>query len=167
MKVYDHSFNLNEWFIILSVLVLFSLLFIVPKIFSTLETIGYSLFGLFIGMFSDQTLSISPWDFYDVNDSAAYQGIDFLSYVMYCPYSFFFLYIYVKWKIKGFHTILYIVIWTVVSLLMEWFGTKIGLYHFGKGYSMYWSVPIYLLFQSMLLVYYQLTKPKPMVIDNP
>lgn len=158
MKVYERAFDLNEWFVILSVLVLFFLLFSLPKIFSTLETIGYSLFGLFLGMFSDQTLSVSAWDFYDVNDTAAYQGIDFLSYVMYCPYSYFFVYIYVKLNIKGFYSILYIVIWTVVSMVMEWIGTKIGLYHFDKGYSMVWSVPIYLLFQSMLLTYYHLVK---------
>ncbi|MCA0988509.1 hypothetical protein [Guptibacillus algicola] len=158
MEVYDQSFNQNEWFVIISIFVLFTLLFVLPKLFSLLETIGYCLFGLFIGMFSDQTLSIAPWDFYDVNDTAAYQVTDFLSYLMYCPYSYFFVYFYVRLNIKGPYTILYIVIWTAASLLMEWIGTKIGLYHFNKGYSMYWSVPIYLFFQSILVIYFEVTK---------
>lgn len=166
MKVYDHAFNSNEWFIIISVIVLFTLLFVLPKLFSLLESIAYSLFGLTLGMFSDQTISIKPWDYYDVNDTSAYQAFDFLSYVMYCPYSYFFIYFYVKFNIRGYYTILYIVIWTTLSLLLEWFGTKIGLYHFNKGYTMQWSIPIYLSFQTILLIYYHKIKIKWQEINS-
>lgn len=158
MKVYDDAFNSNEWFIIISVLIMFTLLFVLPKLFSLLEIIGHSLYGLVIGMFCDQTLSIKPWDYYDVNDTSAYQPFDFLSYVMYCPYSYFFIYFYVKFNVKGYYTLLYIVIWTALSLLLEWIGTLIGLYHFDKGYSMQWSVPIYLFLQTLQLIYYHKVK---------
>jgi hypothetical protein len=156
MKVYDHGFNENEWFVIASILVMNLAIWLAPRIFSKLEALGYYIFGIYIGLFYDHTISTKPWDFYDVNDNSSYQFIDFLSYIMYGPYGYFFLYFYVKWNIRGLNTIPYILIWSLFSLLMEWIGLKVGLFHFDKGYKMYWSFPIYLLSQSMMILYYHL-----------
>jgi len=156
MKVYDHGFNENEWFVIASILVMNLAIWLAPRIFSKLEALGYYIFGIYIGLFYDHTISTKPWDFYDVNDNSSYQFIDFLSYIMYGPYGYFFLYFYVKWNIRGLKTIPYILIWSLFSLLMEWIGLKVGLFHFDKGYKMYWSFPIYLLSQSMMILYYHL-----------
>lgn len=160
MKVYDHGFNENEWFVIASLLVTNLAIWVAPRIFPKLEAIGYYIFGIYIGLFYDHTISIKPWDYYDVNDNSSYQFIDFLSYIMYGPYGYFFLYIYVKWNIRGLKTIPYILIWSLFSLLMEWIGLKVGLFHFDKGYKMYWSFPIYLLSQSMMILYYHLVVRK-------
>ena len=165
MKVYEHAFNENELFVLCSILVMNLAIWFAPKIFTKLEAIGYYIFGIYIGLFYDHTISIKPWDFYDVNDNSSYQFIDFLSYIMYGPYSYFFVYFFVKLKIKGLRTILYILIWSSLSLLLEWVGLKVGLFHFDKGYRMYWSFPIYLLSQSMMIIYYHLVlrnqKPEP------
>lgn len=160
MKVYDHAFNENEWFVIGSILVLNTVIWLAPRIFSKLEAIGYYIFGIYIGLFYDHTISTKPWDYYDVNDNSSYQFIDFLSYIMYGPYGYFFLYFYVKWNIRGLKTISYILIWSLFSLLMEWIGLKVGLFHYDKGYKMYWSFPIYLLSQSMMILYYHLVVRK-------
>lgn len=156
MKVYDHGFNENEWFVIASILVMNLAIWLAPRIFSKLEALGYYIFGIYIGLFYDHTISTKPWDFYDVNDNSSYQFIDFLSYIMYGPYGYFFLYFYIKWNIRGLKTIQYILIWSLFSLLMEWISLKVGLFHFDKGYKMYWSFPIYLLSQSMMILYYHL-----------
>ena len=156
MKVYDHGFNENEWFVIASILVMNLAIWLAPRIFSKLEALGYYIFGIYIGLFYDHTISTKPWDFYDVNDNSSYQFIDFLSYIMYGPYGYFFLYFYIKWNIRGLKTIQYILIWSLFSLLMEWISLKVGLFHFDKGNKMYWSFPIYLLSQSMMILYYHL-----------
>lgn len=39
MKVYDHAFNENEWFVIGSILVLNTVIWLAPRIFSKLEAI--------------------------------------------------------------------------------------------------------------------------------
>jgi hypothetical protein len=156
MKTYDHAFNENEWFVIVSIIILNLAIWVFPKIFTKLEAISYYIFGIYIGLFYDHTISIKPWDFYDVNDTSAYQFIDFLSYIMYGPYGYFFLYFYVKWNINGLKIILYILVWSSFSILMEWIGLKVGLFHFDKGYKMYWSFPIYLLSQSLMIIFYHL-----------
>lgn len=104
-------------------------------------------------MFYDHTISVKPWDFYDVNDSSAYQVIDFLSYLMYGPYSYFFIYLFVKLRIKGVLIIVYILMWTFFSLLMEYIGLSLGMFHYEKGYKMYWSVPIYMSAQMAQIIF--------------
>ncbi|SDO99231.1 hypothetical protein SAMN04487897_12941 [Paenibacillus sp. yr247] len=158
--VYDNSFNANEWFVILSLLSLNILVFIIPKIFSLLEGTAHYIYGFYIGMFFDHTIGIRPWDFYDVNDTSDYQFIDFLSYFMFCPYSYFYIYLYEKLNIKGYMHLIYVLSWTCFSLVMEWIGVQVGLYHYDKGYKMYWSVPIYLLAESMQIIYYHFIKRK-------
>ncbi|MDC3413237.1 hypothetical protein NC797_14470 [Aquibacillus sp. 3ASR75-11] len=156
--VYEREFDWNEWFVIIGVVLLSLFVWVAPKIFSLLESIAFYLYGVFFGMFFDHTISVRPWDFYDVNDSSAYQLIDFLSYVMYGPYSYFFLYFYVKFRIKGFLNIPYVLAWTCISLLTGWIGVQIGLFHFEKGYNHYWSLPIYLFVQILQIAFYHIIK---------
>jgi hypothetical protein len=158
--IYDSSFNLNEWFVIIGIVVTLFMIWITPKIFSVSEGIAHFVYGISIGMFFDHTISVEPWDFYDVNDSSAYQVMDFLSYVMYGPFSYFFIYLYVRLKIFGFYHILYIAVWSCFSLLVEWVGIKIGLFHFDKGYIMYWSFPIYVMIQSLQIIFYHQIKKR-------
>lgn len=156
--IYEKSFNLNEWFVIVGIIFMGIMIWIIPKIFSVLEGIAHYVYGVAFGMFYDHTISVKPWDFYDVNDSSAYQVMDFLSYVMYGAYSYFFIYFYDKLKINGYWHILYILIWSCFSLFMEWVGVKIGLFHYDKGYTMYWSFPIYLIAQSLQIIFYHVIK---------
>jgi hypothetical protein len=156
--VYEKAFNWNEWFVIISLAALILLIWKTPKIFSLLEGTAYFVYGIFIAMFFDHTISVLPWDFYDVNDSSAYQVTDFFSYVMFGPYGYFFMYLYVKLKIKGYMNIIYIVIWTCFSLIMEWIRIKIGLYHYDKGFKMYWSIPIYLFIQTLQIIHHHIIR---------
>ena len=66
-----------------------------------------------------------------------------LSYLLYGPYSYFFIYFFVKLRIKGSMIIVYILIWTSFSVLIEYFSMSIGLFHYEKGYWLYWSIPIH------------------------
>jgi hypothetical protein len=158
--VYENVFDWNEWMVLITLVSLNILIWITPKTFSLLEGTAYYMYGIFIGMFFDHTISVLPWDFYDVNDSSEYQVMDFLSYVKYGPFSYFFIYLYVKLRIKGFMHIIYILAWTCFSLLMEGIGVKVGLFHYGKGYIIYYSIPIYLFVQSIQIIYYHVIKSK-------
>ncbi|WP_134703671.1 hypothetical protein [Ammoniphilus sp. YIM 78166] len=154
--IYEQSFDANEWFVILNLVVMHVLILISPKILPLLEGLAHYLYGPFIGMFWDHTISVRPWDFYDVNDNSSYQVMDVFSYIMFGPYSYFVIYLYVKLGIKGYTHILYVIVWAGLALIMEWIGVQLGLYHYDKGYQMYWSFPIYLLTLGMQIVYHHL-----------
>lgn len=158
--VYDRGFNGNEWYIISTLVISSIIIFFTPKAFTLLESIAYYLFGIFTGMFFDHTISVPPWDFYDVNDLSKYEFFDFLSYIMYGPYSYFFIYLHFKLNVKGYMNILYISLWTIFSLLTEWIALKIGIFHYNKGYSIYWSPMVYVFFQTLQVMLYKLIKAK-------
>ena len=158
MVTYEKAFDTNEWSIIIAFILLSILIMKAPKMFSLLEGTAHYMYGAFIAMFFDHAISVPPWDLYDINDSAAYELADFLSYLVYGAYSYFYMYFYVRLRIRGYRHIPYIIAWTGFSLLVEWIGIKIGMFHYDKGYRMYWSVPIYLLVQSVHIIYYHLIR---------
>lgn len=165
--IYEKAFDWNEWFIIINIVILNILILLVPKIFSKLEGLAYYIFGIFIVKFFDHTVSVKPWDLYDVNDNSSYQVMDFFYYIMNGPYSYFFMYIYVKFKIKGIKNLFYILIWSAISVLIEWIGVKIGLFHYNKGYKIYWSFPIYMFMQSLQIIYYHIINKENLASDKP
>ncbi|WP_409254089.1 hypothetical protein V1502_09390 [Bacillus sp. SCS-153A] len=157
MKViYDHQFNENEWFIlIILTLSIAAIILIKPRMEMPLLLIFF-IFGITSGMFFDHTISLDPFNFYDVNDTSNYQLIDFISYFMYGPFAYFFVYYYEKLQITGMKNILYIMIWTVVAIGVEWAAQKAGIFHYRNGYQLFFSIPIYLFNQTALVIFYHL-----------
>lgn len=158
MKIYDQQFNQNEWFVVIVLFITYIIIYKLPKRFSKATTITLILIGIYIGMLSDHSISIPPFDFYDVNDNSSYQVFDFLTYVMYGPFGYLFLYYFDYFKIKGFKIMLYVILWTSIAMLMEYVATKFGVFHYKQGYRILFSVPIYLWFQSCVIVYYHFMK---------
>jgi hypothetical protein len=160
MVVYENQFDANEWYVIVSILVMYGLLFLLPKRFSLATSVTFVVLGIYIGMVSDHTLSIPPLDFYDVNDNSSYQLIDFLTYVMYGPYAYLFLYIYDRFKIMKFKIMLYVIVWTIISVIFEYFAMKLAVFHYKNGYEIIFSIPIYLFIQSFTILYFHIFKTK-------
>jgi hypothetical protein len=152
--VYEQSFDGNEWFVIITLALVHLLMILAPKKFTLLESCAYYLYGITVVYFFDHSLSVKPWDYYDVNDTSSYQFMDFLYYVLNGPISYFFVYLYVKLGVRGYKTIWYLLIWSGFSVFIEWVGLKLGLFHYDKGYKMYWSFPIYMVVQTLLLLYF-------------
>jgi hypothetical protein len=80
---YDSSFNVNEWCIVISLIV--GTLSVLPKCFPIKTTYVYLFCGVFTGFISDHILSVLPTSYYDINDNSSFQFMDFLSHVMYGP----------------------------------------------------------------------------------
>jgi hypothetical protein len=149
---YDNKFNGNEWFVISVLIIGLAVICILPRRFPRKLSAVYFLYGVFTGFFFDHTISVEPIDFYDVNDNSSYQVMDFLTYLMYGPFSYIFVYLYDSWKIKSAHVPIYILTWVLLAMGMEWIGLKIGVYHYKNGYELYYSFPIYLLVQSAFII---------------
>ncbi|MEW4282855.1 hypothetical protein [Priestia koreensis] len=159
MITYDTHFNANEWFVIILSIVSYALVWSLPKYFLKAETITYIAIGGFIGFFFDHTISVQAFNFYDVNDRSVFQFMDFLSYVMYGPFAYFFLYIWARCQLKLSNAPIYIFVWSFFSMLMEWIGVKCGVYHYQMGYKLYYSFGIYIVTQIVLLsCYYVIQK---------
>ncbi|MDR6124687.1 hypothetical protein QFZ87_004284 [Bacillus sp. SLBN-46] len=151
MTIYDHSFNQNEWFVIIMNIVGFGAIFFMKKRFSFNISLFLVLFGIFVGFFFDHTISIEPFNFYDVNDNSSFQLIDFMSYTMFGPSSYFFIYFWDRFKIPFKYCFFYILCWSFFGVTLEWFAHELGVYHYRKGYMIFYSFPFYPIVQIMLI----------------
>ncbi|MFE8700046.1 hypothetical protein ACFYKX_05340 [Cytobacillus sp. FJAT-54145] len=156
MKVYDQQFNQNEWFIVIVFVVFYLVIFFMPRRFSLTTSMTLVLVGIYIGMLSDHTISIPPFDFYDVNDNSSYQFFDFLTYVMYGPFGYIYCYIYDYYKFRGFKVLFYMLFWAGIAMLLEYTATKLGVFHYKQGYRLLFSLPIYLGLLSITLLYFDI-----------
>lgn len=154
-EFYDRSFNQNEWFVIIILAVGMIFVWLSPKRFPLKEAMVYFLYSVFVGMFFDKTISIEPFDFYDVNDNSSYQLMDFLSYWMYGPFGYFFVYYFDYFKIRYSYAPLYVLLWAVFSVIMEFFAQSVGVFHYKNGYSIFYSFPIYLFVLSLQIYLYK------------
>lgn len=155
MTTYHIPFHSNVWFIIVLGIVGYTALFLFPKRFPTSLTILFVIAGITFVVSFDHTIGIPPFDFYDVNGKSADQFIDILSYIMYGPFGYFFLYFYDKFQIKGLKQIIYVIIWTVLATIAEFAANYFGVYHYKNGYILFYSVPVYLFVQSLNIVLYR------------
>lgn len=153
--IYDNSFNKNEWFILISLVLGLFLVFFIKKRFQTKEFLIYLLIGVFSGLVFDKTISLEPFEFYDVNDSSTYEFMDFLSYLSYGPFSYLFIYLYDYFKVKLSHTPIYILIWSVISVAIEYLAYRLGVYHYKDGYVFIYGFPIYLIVMSLQIYLYR------------
>ncbi|ULL16888.1 hypothetical protein DVH26_22035 [Paenibacillus sp. H1-7] len=141
---YDNKWNTNEWFVIGLLLIGLTLLVALPKRFPLNWSTVYTLYGVFTGLCLDHTLSVNPVDFYDVNDNSSYEFMDFLTYVMYGPFTYLFAYLHDTLKVKPPIDPLFVFGWSLLSVVVEWVAVQAGVFHYKNGYTIFYSFPIYL-----------------------
>lgn len=150
---YDNRWNANEWFVIGMLVLGYTLLMVLPRRFPIKCSAVFTLYGIFAGLFLDHSISVRPVDFYDVNDNSNYQFMDFLTYVMYGPFTYLYAYLYDRWNIKPSRVPLYVLGWAFFSMGVEWIAMKVGVFHYKNGYTIFYSFPIYLLLNSLYLLF--------------
>ena len=155
---YDHHFNANEWFIVAALLVGIILALLLPRRFPKKAAGVYFMCGVFFGFFFDHTLSVLPVSYYVINDSSRFEAMDFCSHAMYGPYSYLFFYLYDFLGIKPRFSSLYVLLWALMSTGMERIAVAAGVFHYQHGYSIFYSFAIYLVVQSIWVLFYHAIK---------
>lgn len=143
----------NEWFVIISIIVSYPIFFILRRRFPVSMIILIILFSATIARMADHVLAGPPLDLYDLMDSGNYDLFDILSYLLYGPFAFIFLYFYEKFTIKGMYIFYYILVWSILSVVYERVTVLIGIFTFKEWNSIY-SFPFYLFVQSLTILYY-------------
>ncbi|UUZ83288.1 hypothetical protein LJK88_05095 [Paenibacillus sp. P26] len=92
--VYDTHFNLNEWFNVILFTAGYGFLFLTHRRFPPKHTLVYVLYGIAAVTLFDHTLSVAPFDFYDVNDTSRFQWMDFLNYLGFGPISYLYVFLF-------------------------------------------------------------------------
>jgi hypothetical protein len=140
---YDHAFNQNEWFVIATIIIFHLFIFLLPKRFPLLLSVILYLFGFSTGLVFDNTIGAHIFDFYDINDSSRFTLMDILSYIMYGPFGYVFIYFQDKYKIQGRLLVTYILLWCLLSIALEAIAEYFNVFHYKNGYTIYFSFPLY------------------------
>lgn len=155
MVVYDTSFNANEWAVMIGLCIGLVLVFVLPKRFPTRASFVFFMCGVYSGFLFDNSLSIDPFHLYTTNDSSLYEAMDYILYFAYGPISYLFFYLldYIGPKSKVIP--LYLFIWMLGVMGLEWTGTLCGVFHYRHGYKIAYSMPIYLVTFCLWLILYR------------
>lgn len=159
----EKAFDLNDWVVLGSIVIVWSLFYLLPKgLLSKQAKIFVFLFSLSISTIFDCTSASLSIDYYDIMDGPKYTVMDLIVYILYMPFSYFFIYLYEFFKIKSYMIILYIIVWSLLSIGVEYFYHLMNVFTYKNGYQVYFSYCVYLTVQTLLLfLYTKIYKSKP------
>ncbi|MBB6452363.1 hypothetical protein HNQ94_000808 [Salirhabdus euzebyi] len=154
----NFTFDWNETFFILSSLVSLTIFFILPKRFNGFVTFFIWLFAIVYIETIDYTLGVKPYDLYDFLDGPKYQPTTaFAHFALYPSCAYIFLYFYDKWGLKGISLLMYIVVWTVISVFYEWLCVLNEVLHY-KEWKIFYSIPTYPISCFIMIKLFQFIK---------
>lgn len=156
----EKGFDLNDYIVIAALVISWSAYFILPKIFSKQLTVLIFLYSMATASIMDNSFGAAPFDFYDIMDGPDYTVMDLFVYLLYPPFGYFFLYFYQKLEVKDPFSVLFISMGTLFSYYIEWFYYKMNVFQYKNGYQPIYSICIYLVIQSSLILFYRLIKEK-------
>lgn len=149
-------FNVSEWFILINGIMAYLVLYIMPKRFTRTQTLTMILIGAYFSAFFDNTVCVSPFNYYNVNDTPYIDFWDILSFVMFGPFAYFFIYGYSIIRKNKTTYFFYITVWALGAMFAEALSWHAGVYHYLNGYQMFFSLPIYLIVLTLTMIYDQL-----------
>jgi len=155
MTTYNAGWNSNEWFIVSMLIAGFAAVVFLPKRFPLYQTILFSVIGFFFVVVVDHSISIPPFDYYDVNDSNKYEFTDTLSYLMFGPFGYLFLYVFDRLGRPYRHFPLYVLGWGISGLILEKIAVLLEVFHYKNGYRHDFSTFVYISLQCVLIAFYR------------
>lgn len=154
------TFDWNEWFFIISSLLIFLLFLLIHKYFSFVMIVMIWVYNLALVGTIDYFLVATPFKLYYFGDNPTYELSAALFHLfMYPCASLLFLFAYDKWKLYGTKTIWYILCWTGFALLFEWISVRNHALIY-TGWKLYYSIPVYPLTAILLIIVFRFMKKK-------
>jgi hypothetical protein len=151
-------FDKNEWFILISIILLIMVIYFLPKHFQFVQVLSIWLFNFSIGETVDFTVATPPIDLYDVNDSKKYELFDLILYLSLYPASIYiFLTLLKTWKVLKKHWIIYLLIVAIITTLLEWISNQTGVFHYNH-WSTWYSLPVYFVIYGINMYLYLFIK---------
>ncbi|AZU64042.1 hypothetical protein [Neobacillus mesonae] len=153
MLVQPSKIDSNEWFILISLLITYAIIFLLPKRFPHSVTLIMLLFSMTYAHVIDHILAGISIDLYDINDVEKYEWFDLIAWFLYPPFGYIFIYFFDRWSVRGTKIFWYILVWAGISLSVEFISLKFDLFTF-KEWKLAYSFPVYLMTLSIYLLFF-------------
>ncbi|MFD2673224.1 hypothetical protein [Marinicrinis sediminis] len=152
------QFDQNEWSILIGLIAGYLLIFLLPHRIPARYVVLSLLWGFCAVILINFTIGGGLLDYFVVNDSDRYEWFDLMTYFMFAPFSYLFIYFYDAWNIQKQTFFLYVLGWTVLSMVTQIFSTYMGMTHYQNGYKESYNVLSFLIIQTITGLYYMYLK---------
>ncbi|WP_261300548.1 hypothetical protein [Paenibacillus andongensis] len=155
MPFVENKFDFNDYFLLSNIAIVYGIVYFMPKRFSNSTSLPLFIYGSTLACMLDNSIGGGIFDLYDIMDGPEYSVMDFVVYFLYAPFGYFFIYFYELFHLKGMKTVVYIVLFSLLSVAFEWLYLLAGVFHYKDSYLIYYSYCIYLFSESSLLLFYR------------
>lgn len=149
------EFNINEISLIFLTLGAYLFVFLAPKKLKREIKVMSILWGITIGILFDFTIGGGLLDFYRENDTNHYEFFDVFYYLLYGPFGYAFMYFYKQLQINKKTFGIYVVAWVAIGIFSQWIFTLLHIITYQHHYKLAYSVPIFLLIQTVSGLFYE------------
>lgn len=148
------QWDANEWFILATIVMGWIFVYKHRRLFPLPLLVLLLFASLMLALTLDLIFGAPPLDLYDINDTKYVEWFDMLLYADYPPFGFLFLYVYTRLRLRGGAALVYIIAFSSVSMGVELLADYAGVFK-NKGWKYAYSFPVYLLAQSLYLMFYR------------
>ncbi|SET35775.1 hypothetical protein SAMN05421676_104157 [Salinibacillus kushneri] len=159
------NFDQNEWFIIIGVVITYTLVILFPKRFPLSMVILVMLFAIICARVTDHMMASPAVNYYDIMDTGSYELFDLLVYIFYAPFSYFFVYFLEKFKIRDYWQIGYIILWSFIAIGFESVNVYFDVFNYHE-WRLTYSFPMYFVIQIMTMLFYYFIKHHYYLLKN-
>jgi hypothetical protein len=143
-------YDANEWFVNVVIVLMIFIFAYLPKKLPTHQIVLIILFNTALGKMVDKLFGIAyPLDLYDTMDTPEYDLYDFLIYmIIYGLYGYFFVYFFVKMKLKQktIALLFYLLLWVGMSTFFEWLSVMFGVFTYKRWNFAFSALAYFLIF---------------------
>ena len=151
---YPTKWDENEWTIITAILFNILIFKYLPKRIPKETTPLIVLLSVSFPKVMDHTMAVDPFNLYDLTDSSKYEIFDLALYGVYPVFGYLFIYLLDFFNFKGFKLILYLMVWSLLSVVFEFVLFKLHVFVY-TGWKLIYSLPIYLVVLSITFLFYK------------
>lgn len=141
-------FGPNEWFVLIGLVAGYLLVIFLPNRLPRSVSALILLLGMAIPLSLDHSIGVPPFDVYDTNIDPKITFTDLLTWLMYPPFSYLFVYFYDRWNVRGAAVSLYVLVWSLFSTVFEALAVVCGVFEY-KHWSLHDSFLIYVIVQLL------------------
>ncbi|WP_096186580.1 hypothetical protein [Evansella halocellulosilytica] len=162
------KFDVNEIFVIITILVTWFFIFKLPKRLNDLEILLTWTLIVFLAFTADMTVAVQPANLYSTLDSMKFEIFDLILILFgYPPFAYLAMNYYKSKTYTTFGITLFVLVCALLTTFFEWVALLFDVYTF-KGWKSYMSIPVYVGVYglNMLLLSYikkKMSKPTPSI----
>ncbi|OAT85645.1 hypothetical protein A6P54_18190 [Bacillus sp. MKU004] len=139
------EFDENELFIIISTIITWALLFMLPKRLSAVTVTIIWMFNVFLALLADITLTVKPYELYFTIDHKTHELFDVvLHFITYPTLPYFVVNSYQHYKPEGLKRIFFLLFWGVAAIALEWTSVQFHVFTY-TGWKLSISFLVYLI----------------------